>query len=531
MLIDRSHILLSKKSELAFEPMTCTFSLDLPKPTLGDPRGDIDRVISSLKEELSSKHKDEQRIDVSLDVARRLTRILRDASFQVSAVLTRNENGYELVDVRQESVTPLGVAIDIGTTVVSLYLVDLTEGAIIVKGIVENPQIAFGEDILTRIHFCQKPRGLEILRESVLDCINKAVVELTHEAGISPLDIYAGSIAGNPSMTHLLLGLDPYHLCREPYVPVYNQTLEYKAKDLNLSICRDAPVYLFPNLGSYFGGDVVAGILASGMYRSKSSSILVDVGTNAEIVLGNRDWFVVCAGAAGPALESGGAKAGMRAVAGAIENVHIDRDTLEPRYDVIGGAGPKGICGSGLIDLVAELFSSEILDAKGRFSDDCDSPRVLMNGGVRGYALALASRGECQADIIIDEADIGNLLKAKGAMYTALSLITERLGVPFSELESFFVAGSFGEHINPQHAVTIGMLPDIPQEKFKVLGNSAGLGACLMLISHGLREEIEDIRRKATYIQLTTDNEFMNRLSAALFIPHTQAELFPSVKR
>ncbi len=330
-------------------------------------------------------------------------------------------------------------------------------------------------------------------------------------------------------MIHLLAGLEPYYLCREPYPPVFNRPLMFRARELMLDVNPDAPVYIFPNLGSYFGGDVVAGILATGMHRDGGVSLLVDVGTNAEIVLGNQEWLVVCAGAAGPALESGGAKAGMRAGTGAIERVRIDKQTFEPHVHVIGGGRAEGLCGSGLIDLVAELYLAGAVDAKGRIRDRCKSPRVRRCGDVKGYAVALAERDEAPHDIIVDELDIGNLLRAKGAMYTALTLITERLGVEFGKLDSFYVAGSFGEHIDPKNAITLGMLPDIPHGRFKVLGNSAGLGACLMLLSYGLREDVELIRHKTAYLQLTTDAEFMSRLNAAIFIPHTNRELFPSV--
>jgi len=330
-------------------------------------------------------------------------------------------------------------------------------------------------------------------------------------------------------MTHLLLGLDPYHLCREPYVPVVNRPLLLRAKELSIHALPDAPVYVFPSLGSYFGGDVVAGILASGMHRNTGISLLVDMGTNAEIVLGNRDWLVTCAGAAGPALEGGGAKAGMCATSGAIERVRIDRQTLEPSVEIVGGGPARGICGSGLIDLVAELYLAGAIDSKGRISDRRHTRRIKTCGDAKGYAVVMSDEGNWPEDIVVDELDMGSLLRAKGAMYTALTLITERLGVGFDGLETFFVTGSFGEHVDPAQGVTIGMLPDIPLTRFKVLENGAGLGACMLLVSYRLREEIESIRRKITYLQLTTDNEFMNRLNAAIFIPHTNRELFPSV--
>ncbi len=313
-------------------------------------------------------------------------------------------------------------------------------------------------------------------------------------------------------------------------MPVINQPLQLKAKELMINAHPEAPVYVFPNTGSYFGGDAVAGILAAGMHRRNAVSLLTDVGTNAEIVLGNREWLVACAGAAGPALESGGAKAGMPAREGAIERVRIDRNTLEPEIEVIGGGPAKGICGSGLIDLVAELFLSGIIDVRGHITDGKQSPRLRISGDAKAYAVALAESGEAYHDILVDELDIGNLVRAKGAMYTALSLITERLGVGFKDLDIFFVAGSFGEHIDPRSAIAIGMLPDIPLERFHVLGNSAGLGACMMLVSYKLHKEVEYITSKSAYLQLNVENEFMNRLNAALFIPHTDRELFPSVR-
>lgn len=532
-VIHLEHIPLCRTFEQECDPMVRQVRLEVPRPTLKDPSGDIDRVLAELKSRAASGSDEFNTKRVPLGLLRRISRTLREASFRVTATLARGERDWELIDLQpgEDDGPCLGLGIDIGTTVISLYLVDLARGEAIGKALVENPQIVHGEDVLTRIHFCERDGGLKRLQELIIGCINGTLSEFANAAGVQPGHVYAVSVAGNPAMIHFLLGASPYFLCREPYVPAFSQALQFTAGELGISVFPDAPLYLFPNLGSYFGGDVVAGILASGMYRNEGTSILVDVGTNAEIVIGNRDWFVVCAGAAGPALEGGGAKKGMRALPGAIENVRIDPKTLEPTYDVIGGGRPKGICGSGLIDLVAELYLAGALDPMGRIGDSGRFPRLRTHDGVAGYPLALAALGECENDIVVDELDIRNLLRAKGAMYTALSLLTERLGLGFGDLDSFFVAGSFGEHIHPRHAVTIGMLPDIPLDRYRVLGNSAGLGACLLLVSAGLRAVVEQIREKASYVQLTTDNEFMNRLSAAFFIPHTDKDLFPSVKR
>lgn len=513
------------------DPMVKKYHLTLEKPTLENPTGDVDRIISSLRDALSKERENLEIVNVPLSLIRKASRVLRAESFRVTAALAQKEQGWELVDLLEghDAKECVGLAVDIGTTTLSFYLVNMANGEMMNRLVTDNPQIAHGEDILTRIHFCQKAGGLKTLQDLVVHRVNETLMKLAGDCSIRPEDIYAVSIAGNPTMTHLFLGLDPYYLCREPYTPAVNRSLLLRARDLALNTHPHAPVYVFPNMGSYFGGDVVAGILASGMHKKMGVSILIDVGTNAEIVLGNRDWLVVCAGAAGPALESGGAKAGMRAMKGAIESVRIDSKTLEPTIDVIDGGPAEGICGSGLIDLVAELYLAGVIDSKGRIRDAHRTDRIKKMGDAKSYALVMAHKGEGPKDIVVDELDIGNLLRAKGAMYTALTLLTERLGVGFNDVETFFVAGSFGEHIDPRHAIILGMVPDIPLGRFKVLGNSAGPGACLMLVSFGLRGEVETIRQKTAYLQLTTDNEFMNRLNAAIFIPHTQRELFPSV--
>ncbi len=518
------------------DPMARKFVVELPKPTLEDPAGDGERLLSALSG--ASPEMAPGKVRVSFRLLQRLSPLLREASFRVTATLAQMEDAWEVIDIQEsrpsEGFAPsscFGLGVDVGTTTVSIYLVDMTAGEIVGRSARANPQVAHGEDILSRIHFCQTAGGLQTLRELVAGCINDGLASLVCGHGLRAEEICAVSVAGNPAMMHLLLGADPYHLCREPYAPVFNRSLTLRAEDLLLNANPDAPVYVFPGLGSYFGGDVVAGVLASGMHGKDATSLLVDVGTNAEIVLGNREWLVVCAGAAGPALEGGGVKAGMPAGRGAIEAVRIDGETLEPETDVIGGGAAQGICGSGVIDLIAELYLAGIIDPKGRIRDRARTPRKRKVGDARGYAVALADRGEATGDVVVDELDIGNFLRAKGAMYTALTLVTERMGVGFDEIESFFVAGSFGEHINPRSAVTVGMLPDIALDRFKVLGNSAGLGACMMLLSYRLREEVEFIRSRTTYLQLTTDNEFMNRLNAAIFIPHTDRELFPTVPR
>ncbi len=322
-------------------------------------------------------------------------------------------------------------------------------------------------------------------------------------------------------MSHFFLGLDPYNICRAPYVPAANRFGALNARDIGLKIKPEAPVLVLPNVGSYVGGDVLAGILASGMADRDGISILVDVGTNAEIIVGNRDWLVACAGAAGPALEGGVVNSGMRAAPGAIDRIKIDAD-YEPSFTVIGGVQPEGMCGSALIDLLSELFRTGLIDGRGKFIP-AKTKRIIETEAGLAYKVT--------GDIIFTEKDIENLIRTKAAMYTALTVITTEIGITFNDIESFFVAGTFGEYIAADKAVSIGMLPDIPLHKFKLLGNSSLKGATFALLDRDARENMERIASMVTYKELNASAEFMSLYRAAMFLPHTDASLFPSLHK
>jgi len=337
-------------------------------------------------------------------------------------------------------------------------------------------------------------------------------------------------VAGNTTMAHFLLGLDPYHLCRAPYVPVANRFPVARAAALRLAVHPDAPVVVLPNVGSYVGGDALAGVLVSGMHAREEVSLLVDIGTNAEIVVGNRDFLLVGAGSAGPGLEGGVVRHGMRAAPGAIERVAIDRESLLPAYEVIGGGPPRGICGSGLIDLVAELFTAGVIDSRGKFVHPAESPRVRRRGGVDAFILADGGETATGAEIAVTQPDLDNLMLSKAAMYTMLTVMTEAAGVDFERLESFFIAGAFGAYVAADKAVAIGMVPDIELSKFRLLGNSSLAGAKRVLLSVGALGEIERIGRTMTYVEMNESREFMARFTAARFLPHTDLDLFPSVR-
>ena len=361
------------------------------------------------------------------------------------------------------------------------------------------------------------------------DSFNNSLQQMAKTCGWSGGDIYALAIAGNTTMSHLLLGLDPSPLCMEPYLPAVNRFPLVAGEDLELAAHPRALVYLFPNVGSYFGGDLIADILAVGLHRTKELGILVDVGTNAEVVLGNRDWLIACAGAAGPALEGGVAERAMMAVPGAIDRVRIDRNTLEPSYHVLGGGKAAGICGSGLIDLMAEMFMAGILTVQGKIDRESHSPRILETPDGTAYLLVSATDTVDGRELMITELEIGIFLKSKAAMYTILSVIVARVGLTFDDIKRFYVTGAFGTSIDPQMAIKIGMLPDLPLETFRALGDTVGYGAAMVLCDRALLQEIDAICSRITYVELNVNVELMNEFRGALFLPHTDARLFPSV--
>ncbi len=505
-------------------PVVRKIRLELPHPTGADHAADLDRVLRGLASLGLSA------VQAPLTVVAGLPRRLRAAEFAVVATVA-------LVPVptllRIEPATApsrnLGLAVDLGSTNIVGALVDLDSGEPLGERSAVNPQVEHGEDILARTHLCLHKGSLERLQTLAVAAINEIAAQLAPPAGISIGDIDCVCVAGNTTMAHFLLGLDPFHLCRAPYVPVANRFPVVRAAEIGIGVNPLAPVLVLPNVGSYVGGDALAGVLVSGMHERERVSLLVDIGTNAEIVVGNREFLLVGAGSAGPGLEGGVVRHGMRAAPGAIERIAIDPATLVPAFAVIGGGAPRGVCGSGLIDLMAELFTTGIVDERGKFVRPSPSPRVVVRDGVACFVVAEATQTG-GGEILFTQADMDNLMLSKAAMYTMLTVMTEAAGVSFEELESFFIAGAFGAYVAADKAVTIGMVPDIPLEKYRLLGNSSLEGAKRALLSLGALEAIERIGRRMTYVEMNESREFMNGFMAARFLPHTDLDLFPSVR-
>ena len=500
----------------------------LSLPSLKDNTADADRVIQALKSRLGAGD-----IAVDLDLMRALPDVLRNADYKIQCVLYKDRGGWGISSVLPaEDPTPvLGMAVDLGTTRVVLRLVDLSDGRALAESSFDNPQLEVGPDILTRIHHADSPEGQRHLQSLIVDGLNREMAALCTSRGFAATDVFLMAIAGNTAMTHLFMGLNPRWIIREPYIPVVNRPGTHRALQLGLLANPCARVFVFPNIGSYFGGDLIAGILYSGLNLREETAILVDVGTNAEVVLGNKNWMIACAGAAGPALEGGAARMGMMAGPGVIDRVAIHPETHQMNIHTIEDLPPVGICGSGLIDLAAQLFLCGMLDIRGKFvASECGS-RLKEMDGLKHLVVVDQKDSATGRDLSISQADIDSLIRSKAAMYTILETLTASVGMVPRDLTRFYVAGTFGSFINPVSAISIGMIPDLPLDCYQTLGNSSLGGAARILESSELFEEVDRIQGSITYLELNVNQDFMNRFSAAKFLPHTDPSLFPSVKK
>lgn len=502
-------------------------SVRLTPPSLKDNTADADRLINELENRLSTDG-----VHADLPLIRRLPKILRDGGYAVRCLCFKDQGRFRLLGVKpsHDPAAFFGMAVDLGTTRVVLRLINLETGSAAGETAFDNPQIKVGPDILERIHYASTEAGLLAIHRLIIDGLNEQVRRLCAASGVDLMDLHLLTVSGNTSMIHLFLALPPQNIIREPYIPAVNVPGSLLAREIGIAASDSALVYLFPNVGSYFGGDLISGILYSGMHRQEDVSILVDVGTNAEVVLGNRDWLVACAGAAGPALEGGVSRIGTTAGPGVIDRVVIDPDTRRIHLHTIEDLPPRAICGSGMIDMMAQLFLSGMVDIRGKLAPEACGDRLREEDGIRRMVLADESESATGEALSISQADIDSLIRSKAAMYTILETITRYVGVTFHDLSRFYVAGTFGSFINPRSAISIGMIPDLPETTYQTLGNSSLGGAALVLTDPSGLEEVAGIRDRITYLELNVNQEFMNRFSAAKFLPHTNPSLFPSVR-
>lgn len=504
-------------------PLTERRVMQLPSPSLDDNISDLER----LKRELSSTSLGCLRVHFRFLL--NLAQKVRKENWEITLSTIHSENCDEIINIfpGQQQTPQYGVAVDIGTTTIVVYLVDLSDGTLLDVASTYNSQIRFGDDVITRIVNATEHNEMNNIHRAVISDINQLLLLLleSHSINIDSIDCMV--IAGNTTMTHLFLGLDPSSIREEPYIPTANMFPLSYAGELGIKVHPSVPVYMFPCVSSYVGGDIVSGILASRVHKKEEISIFIDIGTNGEIVIGNSEWLMAAACSAGPCFEGSGIKHGMRATDGAIEGITINPDTREVEIKVIGEESePIGICGSGMIDAIAEMFIAGILDPKGklqkeisdRVRDGEDSPEfVIYSGNGR--------------DIVLTEPDIENLIRAKAAIYAGFTTLLTEVGLTFDDVSKVYIAGGFGKFLDVEKAIILGMLPDLPKDKFEYMGNTSIIGAFLCLLSQKMRAEAEEISKKMTYIELSVSRSFMDDYVSGLFIPHTNIDAFPGVKK
>ena len=514
---------------ITFENEFTVVELQMTAPSLDDTMPDNERLSWAIEAATGIEN-----VKLTYQVLKKLPDALRDNDFHVNVVLKKLHHSvlvYDVVPVTEQRIC--GAAIDIGTTTVSGVILDLRDGTILAKASAGNGQIRYGADVINRIIESRKPGGEAKLQKAIIDeTLNPMLHNMCRAAGIKGSQIYHMCIASNTTMNHLLLGVNADPLRMEPYIPAFYKTNSLFASDLGIAVNKDAHIIIAPNIGSYVGGDITAGTLVSMIWNKPEFNLFIDLGTNGEIVFGNSDFMMSCACSAGPAFEGGDISCGMRATDGAIEACSIDAKTMEPTLHIVGNEGqkPVGLCGSGIIDVIAELFRCGIISPKGKFIREGDRVRHD-HYGIGSYVLAFKEEAAGHKDVEINEVDIDNFIRAKGAIFSAICTMLRSLDFDVSMIENVYVAGGIGSGINMKNAVTIGMFPDVEIDKFHYIGNSSLTGAYNMTLSVEAEHKVHELAHNITYMELSTDPSYMDEFVAACFIPHTKTALFPSVKQ
>ena len=496
--------------------------IEIEEPTLDDNISDIDRIERHVRNNLGYDE-----IDFTIE-------LLREDNFKVTITYIKKKNKITILNIESGNTENklYGVAIDIGTTSVVVCLVDLYTKEIVDKASSGNAQIKYGADVIHRIVYSTKKNGLKELNEAIIeDTINPLLHSIYTKNNVDKDNVVSLVVAGNTTMTSLFLGVYTDFLRQEPFIPPFLKSPRLIGKDVGLKINDSAYVFLAPSVASYVGGDITAGVLSAGIWSSEENVLFIDLGTNGEIVFGNQDYMMSCACSAGPAFEGGGISCGMRASNGAIEKVKIDKETLKPTLTTIGDVSPIGICGSGIIDLICQMLLTGIIDRRGKIHRDIDNERIIFNEYEIGeYVLAFKEEYNLDHDITINEVDIDNFIKAKGAIYSGASVLIESLGMDFSVIDKVYIAGGIGNNLDIENSILIGLLPDIEREKFIYIGNSSLVGSYLALISKDAKKKLQEIGSEITYVELSVYPTYMDEFISACFLPHTNIEQFPTIK-
>ncbi len=519
--------------EPELDPMVLQVLMEPKQPSAEDNISDYDRIKRTLK----VNHEIEN-ITAGLDVLKELPVRAREQDWNITACLRVEEvpDGstplYRICGIRAGHVdhSPVALALDIGTTSLWGELIDLGSAEVLARASRYNPQISMGDDVISRIVFALKKDGLQKLQREVAKGINEIIDEVLNKADRPRESLRYMVAAGNTVMTHLFLGLYPKFLRESPYVPAAQTVDPVEPHELGLDMVKGSFVRVIPGVASYVGGDIVSGVLANGMWQSDEMTLFIDIGTNGEIVAGNKDVMMTASCSAGPAFEGGGLDYGMRAAPGAVESILLDPETFEAMIKTIETEPAKGICGSGIINIISQLLRTGLLNRNGKYAEEMSTDRVRSGRSGNEYVICKAEDSGIGEDIVLTEVDMDNIIRAKGAMFAGYTCLLDKIGLPMEALDRVIIAGAFGSFINLEHAVTIGLLPDIPREKFSFIGNASLKGARLAALDRGLLKQSIQIARAMTNVELSEDPSYMDNFMAALFFPHTRSELFPSVQ-
>lgn len=510
------------------DPNVKKFYLNLVKPTLEDAKPDLERCLMEIEKQSGL---DRDHLNIDYQVLKGLPRTLREANWKLTATVW---NKKQIIALERGSTTEkvYGLAIDVGTSKIVVHLVDLETGNVLAAGAIENPQMMYGEDIISRIScVAEDDKRLRTLQKMVVEGTNEAIIHACNDANVRTKEIYEAVFVGNTAMHHLFFGLQPKYVSLSPYTPVLSRTMYVKAEDLALEINPNAMICSLPVVAGFVGPDAVADVLATGIHEKEETSLLLDIGTNTEVFLGSKTLMHACSCASGPAFEGVHIKHGAKAVDGAIEKVSIDSESLKVEYETINDVPPIGICGTGIIDALAEMFRCRIINSQGRFSKNLQYSRLKKIEGESCFVLVPKHESGTGREIVITQKDINEVQLAKAAIFAGCSILMSRMKLSAQDIDRVFIAGAFGTHMNPESAKILGIVPDVETKKIEFVGNTAIVGAKMALVSMETREKARDVINKTSYVELAADSSFTSEFSKALFIPHKEVDRFPLVKK
>jgi uncharacterized 2Fe-2S/4Fe-4S cluster protein (DUF4445 family) len=506
-----------------FDPLVQKIYVEMSPPTVHDHTADHERLYLAIREQI-----DAPIMQTGFRILQKLPKLLQSCDYKVTVTIGRRGQTTEVIEVEagNHCKRNFAVAVDLGTTTVVAHLIDLTNATTVDTEATYNSQINFGEDYIRRIIYAEENDAFDEMQNRIVHDVNNLIVTLASRQRVDLREISTVICAGNTAMVHFLLNLDPTRIRREPYIASASFVPPIRAAEAGIQINKRGLLYCLPSVAAYVGSDIVAGVLTTRIFTKEGISLFADIGTNGEVVLGNRDWLVCASSSAGPAFEGSGVRHGMRAGAGAIEKLAILGDgSIE--FKTIGNTPPVGICGSGLLDTLAELFINGIIDRTGRFKAN---GQLGLTEGDEGWQFQLAPADNGHHEIVITQADIDNLVRSKAGVFAAIRVLMESTQTKLEDLEAVYLAGGFGNFLNVQQAVTIGMLPDVSLEKIQFVGNTSIAGAKTVLLSQQALEAAEKIAKSMTYFDLMSHPGYMDEFTRANFFPHTDLSLFPSVE-